>query len=136
AMLAFDGPTRETCTVRRSRTNTPLQALVLLNDPTYLEAARILAERMLTEAATAPESRIQFAFQLATARAPDADETAALLDLCRGQHAEFAANPAAAEQLLSIGEAARDPSLDPVELAAWMTVASTILNLDETITKN
>jgi len=136
AMLAFDGPTRETCTVRRSRTNTPLQALVLLNDPTYLEAARILAERMLTEAASDPESRIEFGFQLATARLPDAEEVAALLQVYRGQLEEFGRNPAAAEQLLGVGEAPRDPELEVVELAAWAVVAGTILNLDETVTKN
>jgi hypothetical protein len=133
AMLAFDGPTRETCTVRRSRTNTPLQALVLLNDPTYLEAARMLARRMIRE--SDPETRIRLGFQLATVRLPDAEEVATLLELHRAQAAEFSGNPAAAEQLLAVGEAARDREANAIELAAWTVVASTILNLDEAITK-
>ncbi|MBI3467235.1 MAG: DUF1553 domain-containing protein [Planctomycetes bacterium] len=136
AILAFDGPTRETCTVRRSRTNTPLQALVLLNDPTYLEAARLLAQRMLRETSSDPETRIQLGFQLATARMPDAEEVATLIEVYCAQAAEFGRNQLAAEQLLSVGETPRDPAENVIELAAWTVVASTILNLDETITKN
>jgi hypothetical protein len=134
-LSAFDAPDRETCTVRRSRTNTPLQALILLNDPTYVEAARKLGERIMTEGGTAPESRITFAFRLATARRPSADEIAILRDMFDGHVSNYRKNPAAALKLLDVGEAKRDQNLDPAELAAWSMVAATILNLDETITK-
>ena len=135
AMLAFDAPTRETCTVRRPRTNTPLQALVMLNDETYVEASRALAERMMTEAAS-PEARVEFGFRLATARLPRPDEVDVLLSMFHQQQAKYKANSHAAERLLSVGESPHDPSLDPAAHAAWTTVASTILNLDEAVTKH
>ena len=134
---AFDAPDRETCTVRRGRTNTPLQALVLMNDPTYVEAARKMAERMLKEpgASASPEDRISFAFRLATARRPNAEESVVLRKIYDQQLAVYRSNAEAATKLLSVGESPRDDKLDPIDLAAWTTVASTILNLDETITK-
>jgi len=134
---AFDAPDRETCTVRRGRTNTPLQALVLMNDPTYVEAARKMAERLLKEpaASASPDERIAFAFRLATARKPNADESAVLRKIYDQQLAVYRSNAEAATKLLSVGESPRDDKLDPIDLAAWTTVASTILNLDETITK-
>jgi hypothetical protein len=134
---AFDAPDRETCTVRRGRTNTPLQALVLMNDPTYVEAARKLAERAIKEpgARATPDERIAFAFRLATARKPTAEELAVLKKIYDAQLAHYRSNAEAATKLLSVGESARDDKLDPIDLAAWTTVASTILNLDETITK-
>src|SRR5438045_2956461 len=106
ALATFDAPDRETCTVRRARTNTPLQALVLLNDPTYVEAARKLAERMLTEPGPAapPEARIAFAFRLATARVPSLAERAVLRDVFEADLAKFRTDPAAARKLLSVGE--------------------------------
>ena len=134
-MQTFDAPDRETCTVSRERTNTPLQALVLLNDPTYVEAARILAERMMTQGGATPAERIRFAFRLATARAPSERETAVLTELFQKQKTRYAASRAEALKLLGNGEAKRNPALDPAELAAWTNVASTILNLDETVTK-
>ncbi len=133
-LSTFDAPDRETCTVRRPRTNTPLQALVLLNDPTYVEASRKLAERMMTEAKS-DKGRIVFAFRLATARAPGAAELRVLLGLYERQLAGYAANRPAALKLLGVGEAPRNERLDPAKLAAWTMVASAILNLDETITK-
>ena len=136
AMLAFDAPTRETCTVRRPRTNTPLQALVLLNDPTYIEAARRLAERMLTEPNDSPAARIRFAFRTATSRTPEADEVAILLDVYRQQLDLFRKDKTAANKLLDVGESPRNTKLKPAEHAAWTTVASMILNMDETVTKN
>jgi mono/diheme cytochrome c family protein len=137
SMSAFDAPDRETCTVRRARTNTPLQALVLLNDPTYVEASRKLAERMMNEpgAAASAEDRIAFAFRLATARKPTAEESAVLKKVYDQQLAVYRSNAEAATKLLAVGESPRDEKLDPADLAAWTTVASTILNLDETVTK-
>jgi hypothetical protein len=134
-MLTFDAPTRETCTVQRPRTNTPLQALALLNDPTYVEAARALAERVLTEVEGSEADRIQFAFRLATARFAEAEEIETLLAIYRQQLAVYQQDSRVAEGLLRVGESARNPSLDVSEHAAWTIVASMILNLDETVTR-
>jgi len=134
-MLTFDAPTRETCTVRRPRTNTPLQALSLLNDPTYVEAARALAERMMKEAGGTPTVRIQFAFQLATSRIAESAEIEVFLEVFLKQLQIYRHNQQAAKKLLSVGSSQRDSSLDIAEHAAWTTVASMILNLDETISK-
>jgi hypothetical protein len=136
SLVTFDAPDRETCTVRRARTNTPLQALVLLNDPTYVEAARKLAERLMAEGGTDPDGRIVLAFRLATARPPRPAEHAVLRALFDAQWSAFRADPARALSLLQVGESPRDARLDVPELAAWTMVASTILNLDETVTKN
>jgi mono/diheme cytochrome c family protein len=134
-LATFDAPDRETCTVRRARTNTPLQALVLLNDPTYVEASRKLAERMMTEAKTS-EERITVAFRLSTARKPNRREIAVLRAIFDAQLAEYRKDAKKALKLLAAGEAKRDEKLDAAELAAWTIVASAILNLDETVTKN
>ena len=134
-MLLFDAPSREFCVVRRLRTNTPLQALVLMNDPQFVEAARALAQRMMTEAGEDPKKRIAFAFRLATARRPGAEETKVLLDVFNRDLAEFRKDKKAAEKLLSVGSFKPKPGLDASELAAWTTIASMILNLDETVTK-
>ncbi|HEV7866047.1 MAG TPA: PSD1 and planctomycete cytochrome C domain-containing protein [Chthoniobacteraceae bacterium] len=134
-LQTFDAPDRETCVVSRERTNTPLQALVLLNDPTYVEAARLLAERMITEGGATPVERVRFAFRLTTARLPSEAEVSALLDLFEKQRSRYAPQPAEAAKLLSQGEHPRNAALDPAELAAWTLVASTLLNLDETVTK-
>jgi mono/diheme cytochrome c family protein len=134
-MSTFDAPDRETCTVRRLRTNTPLQALVLMNDPTYLEAARKLAERVLLEAGSSPSERIAYAFRLATARRPSERELAVLERIYQEQLRTYQQNPEAAAKLLSVGESPRNGQLDPIELAAWSMVASVILNLDEAVTK-
>ena len=136
SLATFDAPDRETCTVRRARTNTPLQALVLLNDPTYVEAARKLAERIMTEPAPTPEARVSFAFRLATARHPSTKERAVLLDVLTQNLAKFRHSPPAAAALLAVGESPHNPRLDNAELAAWTTIASIILNLDEVLNKN
>jgi hypothetical protein len=133
-LSTFDAPDRETCTVRRLRTNTPLQALILMNDPTYVEASRKLAERLLTEAQS-DKQRIELAFQLAMARPPSERELAVLSRIHQEQSAVYRQNHDAASKLLSVGESARQQGLDDAELAAWTIVASVILNLDETITK-
>jgi hypothetical protein len=134
-LIAFDAPDRETCTVRRSRTNTPLQALILMNDPTYVEAARVLAERIIKDTAPIVEDRIGLAFRLATARQPTQVETAILRRIFEAQKTESRSDPEAAALLLEVGDSDFDTSLDPQELAAWTVVTSSILNLDETITR-
>jgi hypothetical protein len=134
-MIAFDASTRETCTVRESRTNTPLQALALLNEVTFVEAARGLAQRMFREGGSTPEDRITLAFRLATARRPSDRELAILKDDLQAQLEHFKHDPAAARGLLAVGESAADPRIEPVELAAYTAVASLVLNLNETITK-
>jgi uncharacterized protein DUF1553 len=136
SLATLDAPDREVCVVRRSRTNTPLQALVLMNDPTYVEASRKLAERMMTEGGATPEERIGFAFRLATARAPREKEVAVLRRVFEAEHARFGKDRAAAEKLLKVGESPRDAKLDTAELAAWAMVANAILNLDEVVTRN
>ena len=129
-MSVFDAPDREKCTVRRTVTNTPLQALVLLNDPTYLESARLLAERVIRQAGRDPAQRATLAFQLATSRKPDKSELAILTHL-----AKQPIDRKHADDLLKNGETPPDPKIDRIELAAWTIVTSAILNLDETITK-
>ncbi len=136
SLMTLDAPDRETCTVRRPRTNTPLQALVLLNDPTYVEASRKLAERILTEAGPSTEDRIAFAFRLVTARRPRAEEIGVLQSVLERQHAKFRKDVAAAEKLLRVGESPRNDKLNAAELAAWSLLASAILNLDEAVTRN
>jgi hypothetical protein len=135
ALVTFDAPDREKCTARRSITDTPLQALVLMNDPTYVEAARFLAARMIAEGGTAPVARIQYAFRLATGRIPDSQETAVLVEAANEALADFRQHRDEAAALLTVGASKSNQSQDPQELAAWTTVASMILNLDETITK-
>ena len=135
ALVTFDAPDREKCTARRSVTNTPLQALVLLNDPTYVEASRFLAARMLTQGGKTPAGRIDYAFRLATGRTPDPQERAVLLEQAQEALAEYRQHGDEAKALLTVGASKTDPRLDPKELAAWTTVAGVILNLDETITK-
>jgi hypothetical protein len=134
-MLTFDAPNREKCTARRLLTNTPLQALVLLNDPAFIEASRALAQRTILEAGKSPEKRIEYAFRLATARNPNAKERTVLERLQREEAQEYSQHPDEAKKLLSVGEAKPAANINPAELAAWTTVTSTILNLDETITK-
>lgn len=134
-LATFDAPDRETCTVRRARTNTPLQALVLMNDPTYVEASRKFAERILTEGGATLEQRITFAFRLTTARQPTPRELAVLRRVFEQQLTRFQADPAAAAKLLSVGESSRNEQLAAHELAAWAAVASVLLNLDEVVTK-
>lgn len=135
SLATFDAPDREKCTARRALTNTPLQALVLLNDPTYVEAARALAERVLREGGRDADRRLTYAFRLATARKPTGGESRVLRQLLAAQLAAFGRDRTRALALLAVGESPRDKRLDPAEHAAWTTVASAILNLDETITK-
>ncbi len=134
-LVTFDSSPRETCIVRTVRTNTPLQALALMNDVTFVEAARALAERVIAETAPEPGERMARAFRLVLCRPPSAAELETLLRNWGRQRAHFAANPAAAAALVALGESPRKTTCDVPELAAYMTVASLIMNLDEAITK-
>ncbi len=131
---AFDAPNRETCVTSRFRTNTPLQALVLLNDPQYVEACRTFAERVLKRE-TDDAKRIRYAFECATSRVPTDAETTLITRTLNRERAAYKADPAAANALLGIGEFPRDLTLDPAEHAAWTLTANLLLNLSETITK-
>jgi hypothetical protein len=133
-LSAFDAIARETCWVRETRTNTPLQALNLLNDVTYVEAARKLAERVLQEGATT-DDRLTVAFRRLAARPPTNAELTVLRRTLERQLAEYRADPAAARKLLKVGESAADAKLDSAELAAYAGVCRLILNLDEAVTK-
>jgi hypothetical protein len=134
-MQVFDATAREQCAVRDTRTNTPLQALNLMNDATYVEAARMLAERMLLTVRTGPRERLAWAFRAVTSRPPDVMEQQTLLENLNAQLAYFRERPREAEKLLAIGEKRNDAGLDLAELAAYTMTASLILNLDEAITK-
>jgi hypothetical protein len=134
ALNTFDAPDREKCTSRRLITNTPLQALVLLNDPTYVEAARALAQRTLLEVPADIAARTRFLFREATVRRATPAELRVLVELAQRELEHYKKDPAAAAKLISVG-ASKAGNVEAVELAAWTTVASTILNLDETITK-
>ena len=135
ALATFDAPGREKCIVRRMPTNTPMQALALMNDPTFVEAARAVAQRAMKEAGADPAGRADFVFRLATSRKPSQSEQRTLVDLARRNIARYSRDPEAARKLLHTGESQADSKLDPAELAGWTTVASVALNLDETITK-
>ncbi|MFO1044403.1 MAG: DUF1553 domain-containing protein [Planctomycetaceae bacterium] len=131
----FDAPEREVCTARRSRTNTPLQALVLMNDPTYLEAARRLAENVMQAGGNTTESKIQFAYRRTLSRPPTEAEMKLTQKLFEQRLAKFRQDAASAKALISIGDSQPDKTLAEAELAAWSSVMSVILNLDEAITK-
>jgi hypothetical protein len=134
-MSVFDAPTREVCTVRRSRTNTPLQALALLNDTVFVESARKLAERAINEGGIKPLDRLAYAFRLAVARKPTEAESKILVEGFNFHLATFFNDPEAAAKLLAVGESPRNPNLDPRELAAYTAEANVILNMDQTITR-
>ena len=136
AMTTFDSPDREFCTVRRARTNTPLQALTLWNEPGFLEAARQLGTRMIREGGANDDARVAFAFRLATGRRPNADETRVLANTLAKLRADFTAHGDDAYALVKVGASPLDATVPPADLAAATSVASMILSLDETITKN
>ncbi len=133
-MSVFDAPSREVCVVRRERTNTPLQALVLLNEPQYFEAARAFAERTLLEGGRSDEDRMAFAFETATARLPDSEELSILLGVLDQHQEEFSRDPKRAAVLAS-AHSPSDSGLGLAELAAWIMVTNLILNLDEVVSK-
>ncbi|QDT89212.1 DUF1553 domain-containing protein [Gimesia algae] len=135
AMATFDAPSRETCIVKRPRTNTPLQALALLNDVTYVEAARKLAERMLEQRELSAASRIQYAMRIVLAREANEREIPVLLNALERNQKRFENDPQAAQELLTVGESRQKKQHDAAELAACTIVASLILNLDESINR-
>jgi hypothetical protein len=135
SMVIFDSPTRETCTVRQGRTNTPLQALTLMNDTTYMEASRKLAERMMTEGGSNAAERVAYGYRLVLARSPKAPEAGVLQSTLKRFESYYAIQHNDAVKLLSQGESPRNLQLPPGELAAYTAVASLILNLDEAVTK-
>lgn len=135
SMAALDAPNRETCVARRNLTNTPLQALVLMNDPTYVEASRSLAQKAILQAGKDPAKRIAFIFRSAVDREPRSQERELVLQ--ESQHAlvYFKEHPEAARKLITVGESKPSRQVGVAELAAWTTVTRTVLNMDETITK-
>ncbi len=136
SLIAFDGSSREECTVERARSNTPVQALVLLNDPTYVEAARVLAEHALTRGGKDTDARLRYAYQRALQRAPRPAEAEVLKGLLVRHLAQYRADKAAVDAVLKIGDAPVSSAVDRAELAAWASVTRTLLNLHETITRD
>jgi hypothetical protein len=136
SMVAFDAPSREECTVERPRSNIPQQALVLLNDPTYVEAARAFAARIIREGGDTSASRIEWAYRTALSRKPQADEAAVIGSVLKKHLDEYRTAEAEAAQLRQVGEAPAQEGLNAAEHAAWTSVARIILNLHETITRS
>jgi mono/diheme cytochrome c family protein len=135
SMVIFDASDKYLCTVKRQNTNTPLQALVLLNDPQYLEAARMLAERMIKEGGDQLDEQITYGFRLMTSRKPDEPEMQILQNLYEAELDEFRSSPAAADSLLQVGEQPRDQSLPENQVAALTVVVSTLINYDQAVYK-
>jgi hypothetical protein len=135
SMLLFDAPNREICTVKRSRTNTPLQALTLLNEITYVEASRKLAERMLLGEENSPADRLRCGFAWVTSRPPTAADLEVLIEGLQTDLAQLKLQPDAAQKLVLTGESRANPTLDVVELAAYTLSANVLLNLDEVVTR-
>jgi len=135
SLQAFDAASREECTVERGNSNTPMQALALLNDPTYVEAARVLAEKVIREAGSGVKERIDWSFSRALARKPEAQELKLLKNLYHKQIDRYTRDTLAAEKLISAGETPVPKDLPISEVAAWTSVSRVILNLHETITR-
>jgi hypothetical protein len=135
SLLAFDAPSREECTVERARSNTPLQALALLNDPTYVEAARALATRAIQNGGVNEQERLNYTFRQVLGRSPAAEEEAVLIPLYEKHYKQYQAEQDAAAKLLKVGELPAPTDMDNAQLAAWTSIARVILNLHETITR-
>jgi hypothetical protein len=136
SLAAFDAPNREVCTIERSATTTPLQALVLLNDVQFVEASRAFAERALRRAESGDDARLRWLFAEGVSRPPAAAELAVLRGALTRERARYARDPAAAAAFLSAGESPRDAGFPAPEHAAWAQVATLVLNLSEAITRN
>jgi hypothetical protein len=136
SLLAFDATGREECIAERARSNTPQQALTLLNDPTYVEAARVFAERIIRQGGSSDSDRIRFAMKRTLARDPTDQEIAVMQSLLTKHRAEYRSDPESARKLIAVGESPVIKDVDPTELAAWTSVARVILNLHETITRS
>jgi hypothetical protein len=136
-LAVFDAPNREVCSIGRIPTNTPLQALVTLNDPQFVEAARAFAQRILESPDMSDDaSRLRIAFESITARLPEKIEADTLASALARERERFTADPAAAGELLRIGESPRNPAIPAAEHAAWTQIAALLLNLSESITRN
>jgi hypothetical protein len=134
-LMAFDTPTRETCTLQRQRTNTPMQALVTLNDEQFVEASRAFAQRILKSSAKTFSDRLDWAFEMATGHPANSVRKKVLKDAHSYQKTIFQKEPERAEELLKIGESPRDSAIPAQEHATWTVLASMILNLDETLNR-
>jgi hypothetical protein len=134
--MAFDAPSREECCAERPRSNIPQQALALLNDPTYVEAARVFAARIVREGGDGADARIRWAWRQALGRSPREDEREVAAALLTQHREQLAADPASADELLRVGQSPLPVEVDRVELAAWTSVARLVLNLHETIVRN
>jgi hypothetical protein len=135
SMQVFDAPSREACVLTRSRSNTPLAALVLMNDPTFVEAARKLAERIIREGGDTEQARLQYAFRLVTTRLPQPHELQLLSQSLSQFIKDYQRNQEAARALMRVGESPHDISLDPSQVAAYTSIANALLSSDEAITK-
>ncbi|MFP6667379.1 MAG: DUF1553 domain-containing protein, partial [Pirellulales bacterium] len=135
-LKAFDAPSREECTAQRPTSNTPLAALALLNDPTFVAAARAFAVRIVREGGNDTAARITWVWRQATSRNPAPRETAVVSRLLDKHLRHFREHPQAAQKLLSVGMAPRPDDIPVAELAAWTSVARALMNLNETITRN
>jgi len=136
SMTTFDAPSRESCTLRRLPTNTPLQAFVTMNDPVFVECSQALARRIVAEGGSATEARLRFALRLATGRPPTDQQVAALAKLHADEFAEYLTKPDAAVKLATVPLGALPATADPADMAAWTVVANVLLNLDTVLTKN
>ena len=134
-MMAFDAPTREKCTIERSITNTPLQALVTLNDEQFVEASRFFAERIMREGGDSVDEKIDWAFSIVTSHKPESKVRKSIKEFYEDQLAFFRSNNQNAQDFVSIGEKKRDESLNISEHAAWAVIAKLMLNMDQTINK-
>ena len=134
-LMAFDTPTRETCTLERQRTNTPMQALVTLNDEQFVEASRAFAQRILKSSAKTFTDRVDWAFEVATGHPADELRKQVFEDTYKYQKEKFTAEPNRAKELLEAGETPRDTSINANEHASWTVLASMLLNLDETLNR-
>jgi hypothetical protein len=135
-MTTFDAPSREKCVARREKTNTPLQALLTMNDEQYFEAARHLGARLLREGGATDSDRLRYGFRLVTSRQPTEDESRVLAKALAEQKARYQASPESAKQTLSVGESPAPADLPATDLAAWTMMGNLLLNLDETVTLN
>ncbi|MFK7845654.1 MAG: PSD1 and planctomycete cytochrome C domain-containing protein [Rhodothermales bacterium] len=136
AMMTFDAPNREVCTITREVTNTPMQALVLLNDPQFVEASRHFAQRILHATLSDDEARLRMAFETILSRPPDRQELKILKGRLADERAYYKQSPESAVEYLHVGDSAPDPNLPVEEFAAWTTVASMIFNLSEAVTRS
>ena len=135
-LQVFDAPSREACVLQRSQTNTPLAALVLMNDPTFVEASRKLAERVMHTVKGSDTEKLEWLFRITTSRRPSPDEIDLLVSTFQAALRRYVDHPELAEQLMTVGESSYDPRLSVTQLAALAAIANALLNTDEVITKN